>query len=112
MVHSHADRRKLRRENTSWTLHPKSYIAVYRMMDGKTSHSIHQLTIEWSNDWIQIGVNTGKRNFHMSVYPWSAQNRFKLMSRVADLVQPTDLMERYETFLWTQIIQFFQPIAE
>jgi hypothetical protein len=39
----------------------------------------------------------------------------KLMSRVADFrlnIQPTDLMERYETFLWTQITQFFQPIAE
>jgi hypothetical protein len=44
----------------------------------------------------------------MSVYPWSAQNRSKLMSRVADFrlnIQPTDLMERYETFLWTQTIR-------
>jgi hypothetical protein len=37
------------------------------------------------------------------------------MSRVADLrlnIQPTDLMERYETFLWTQMIQFLQLITE
>jgi pantothenate kinase-related protein Tda10 len=71
--------------------------------------------VERSNNWIHISVNTGKRNLYMSVYPWSAQNRSKLMSRVADFslnIQLTDLMERYETFLWTQIIQFFQPIAE
>jgi hypothetical protein len=50
----------------------------------------------------------------MFVYPRSAQNRSKLMSRLADFrlnIQPTDLMKRYET-LWTQIIQFFQPLAE
>jgi hypothetical protein len=37
------------------------------------------------------------------------------MSRVADFrlnIQPTDLMERYETFLWTQTIQFFQLIVK
>jgi hypothetical protein len=65
-----------------------------------------------SNDRIHIGVNTGKLNLHMSVCPWSAQNRSKLMSRVADFrlnIQPTDLMERCETFLWTQIIQ---PMAD
>jgi hypothetical protein len=27
-------------------------------------------------------------------------------------IQPTDLMEMYKTFLWTQIIQFFQLIVE
>jgi hypothetical protein len=51
----------------------------------------------------------------MSVYSWSAHNRFKLMSCVADFrlnIQPTDLMERYETFLWTQTIQIFQLITE
>jgi hypothetical protein len=32
MVHSHADRRKLRRENTHWPSHSKSYIGVYRMI--------------------------------------------------------------------------------
>jgi hypothetical protein len=37
------------------------------------------------------------------------------MSRLADFrlnIQPTDLLERSETFLWTQIIQLFQLIAE
>jgi hypothetical protein len=60
-------------------------------------------------------VNTGKRNLHMSVDPWSAQNCSKLMSRVADFrlsIQPTDLKERYKTFLWTQTIQCFQPIGQ
>jgi hypothetical protein len=64
---------------------------------------------------IHIGVNTGKRNFYTSVYTWSAQNCSKLMSRVADFrlnIHSTDLMERYETFLWTQIIQFSQLVAE
>jgi hypothetical protein len=38
----------------------------------------------------------------MSVHPRSAQNRFKVMSRVADFrmnIQPTDLMERYSGFI-------------
>jgi hypothetical protein len=40
-----ASSRKLRRENTRWPPHPKSYIGVYRVMNGKTSHSIYQRTI-------------------------------------------------------------------
>jgi hypothetical protein len=67
------------------------------------------------------------RNLQMAVYPWSAQIHSKLMSRVADLKLNTVvsyrclipfhevhgvLMERYETFSWTQTIQFFQLIAE
>jgi hypothetical protein len=45
MVHSHADRRKLCRENTLWPPRPKPYIAVYRVKYGKASYSIHQWTI-------------------------------------------------------------------
>jgi hypothetical protein len=123
MVHGHADRRKLRRENTRLPPHPKSYITVHpsvkNMCKINSMERIIQypplIRVEWSNDWIQIGMNTEKRNFHMSVYPWSAQNHSKLMSCEADFrlnIQPTDLMERYETFLWTQTIQFFQLIVE
>jgi hypothetical protein len=67
----------------------------------------------------QCKINLLERTLH----PWRehrkaqppAQNSSKLMSRVADFrlsIQPTDLMERYKTFLWTQTIQCFQPIAE
>jgi hypothetical protein len=64
-------------------------------------------------------LDTHRREHRKAQLPYVclplAQNRSKLMSRVADFrlnIQPTDLMARYEKFLWTQIIQLFQLTAE